>query len=261
MSDLFSNAKVQKAPDAKTSASKKNDKSSFQVGETTLDAYVGLVTLKKMIEAHMNDFDAEVKREAMGIYSDMGIDTGKVPETFCGETPNTRVTNVFQKRSSTSELSPEQIELLEMYNIPMDEKTKSEAIEECYKINPKLFENPKLMKAFSDALVKAKMTEIDGESILIKQEGRDAVKAKIASENSIPTIFEKAKKGEIKRSMVIMLLSAVCTQVLKNGEILDSAHVRDSDGNFNPMSTISEFFQKAMIDLFPKNDKKPAKKK
>jgi len=209
MTDIFSSAKtkVSKVADDKKTKAKKNSVSM----DSNLTAFVALDILEKMVKAHKESIAQSVSSQQMAHFVESGMKIGQQPESFIGETDEATATMICAKRSAASALTDEQIDVLEMMGLGscMQVIEKQAAVDEVFMINPALFNDQKKMTAFSKALTKAGLAEIDGESILIKQEAVPATTAVIVSDDAIDNVFQIAKEKNWKASMISDVMNII----------------------------------------------------
>lgn len=176
---IFTEAKVVAAPVEKEKKAK-DEKREVNLGES-LDTVAAISALTDTLESIKKTMDAQLKDLMTAEFVEEAIKTQRKPESFRGVGAHSSASCEIRKRSSRSVLKPEEVVILNRLGIKIDKKVTKEAIEEHYFFNPKAFNDPKLVQEISDRL--DGLTTADGEGLMMKQEGREAVESDVVDED------------------------------------------------------------------------------
>lgn len=172
MKNIFAQAKVIEAKPAK---SKKDDKTEVRIAG--LEDYAIICDLVKNLTTIKETVGETVKNEMRKIFAS----SKTKPENFRGIDGKASASCEMRKRSSTSPLTPEEVELLSRNSIPFDTVA---VTEERYVINPAYMNDQKLLEKISEALSKVKGLPDD---FIMLQKGTEK---SIVSDRTIEKVFE-----------------------------------------------------------------------
>ena len=219
--DIFAAASVKKAVPVKAI---KDEKVEIQMGGN-INVLVALTNLGKLIEEQIKIRRPEVDDEVREIFVENGLSSGLKPDSFLGVSDNASVHAVLSKRSTASKITAEQKALLDDAGLTAcyEEKVVVEPIDECFILNSKILGDRKKMGALSKALNDAGLTEIDGEPILMLQEGREAVTSNVVADKAIDLAFAKGKVKGWAPAKMSEIMEALTTLVLKDQKLKDGS--------------------------------------
>lgn len=160
-----------------------------------------LKLLSSAIEALTSSVEEEVKSSAKAVYVENGANQHKQPKNFDivedGESGNFQVC----KRSTRSPLAPEEVEVLERFQIPFETQV---AQEERYAVNPAYANDQELLQTVSDKLSKIKGLPEDF-IVFVPEKSQ-----KVVSDNSIDCVFRQVSDlAEIKSLLEIVSVEAL----------------------------------------------------
>jgi len=202
--NLVSLPKVQmKKPEAK-----KKDKEEVEFG-IELDVYSAIKALEDVLKSYKEQNKAICDDQMEEHFTQFSFDFKKKPVSFAAVSNSATATCIPGKRSTSSHLTPEQVELLEQHNIPIDTKELVPAIPELIAFNPSIPLDKKLAQKISDAL--ASIPELRGQQVLVKQDAQEAQAVKVVSEHAADFIAANIKD----KTLMQKLLGIVTTKSLK----------------------------------------------
>lgn len=177
--NLFASAK--KAPVAEKKSEKKDDKAVVSI--PGLRDYATVVDLKKNLEA----LEKTLRVPVIQAVKDFFKRATEKPDSFRGVDGEAKATCILAKRSTSSNLSDKEIELLEKLKLPLGEEVE---VEERFVINPEIMDDQKTLEKISAALAK-----IPGcENFILHQEKK--VK-KVVTEETLTKVFEGKLFAEV----------------------------------------------------------------
>ena len=204
--NIFAAATVIKSKEAKPKA-KKNSKREVELGEKlTTSAAIG--ALLGSLGSIKETLDEELKQTMTDEFVAEAIKTQRRPESFKGVSDEASASCEIRKRSTRSVLSPEEVTILQNYGVEVETKTIKEAVPERYIINPKAFAEPELLQEISNRL--AGLETKDGEGLVLLQEAKKAVEAKVVGINALDDVSRKIKdEHKLERIFDIIAVNAL----------------------------------------------------
>jgi hypothetical protein len=215
--DIFAAAQSVKAP---AKATKADARSSFQV--EGLSELAAINAMLGTLEGLKETFEAQVKGNALGIYTTEAMRYNKKPDSFNLVDDSATGQYQLRKRSSVSALSEEEVALLSALGVPVEENVK---VEEHYFFNPELLKNQKVMAKISAALTK--IPELKDEQIVMRQEAQSKT---VVADGSIETACKTIKdKDQLSAVLKVIGVSALKT-MFDSPEMKDALAVLEASG-------------------------------
>lgn len=172
---MFDNTKkVATAPKAKA-------KTKVEVETAGLENYAAIDATIKGLNALKTTTGDAIKSAMFDKFVEMGVEKGGRPDSYVGVEGAARASLELRQRSSTSPLSPEEVELMEEKGIPTEVIT---ATVETFIINPAYAEDVSLLAKIEKALKSVKGIP---EDLFLKQDGTSKT---VLAEGALDAVFK-----------------------------------------------------------------------
>lgn len=207
MSDMFATATTVKAPVAAPSVS-----NALPVSQN-LEIITAIDTITDSFKAVREFHEQELKKEVRPEYLRRGMKICRQPDNLKLEGPQgSTCSAIWQKRTSSSVLSKDEIKSLDVAGIPQAHKTvvTQQAIEERFFFNSELLADAHIRELISTAL--AGIPELAGKEVIQRQPAVAEVKKEVVTDDCISEVFKLEDPEMVSKMMRIVSISVFKAQ-------------------------------------------------